>query len=205
MSSNNKVVKKYVLVAWQDSDIPDQIKDKSFGGKLAPSNKENQQGELLKLNENKLLKKKRISKRVSAIGGGDAPTGTNNAATSNGGIEKELKLDSLSISEQETNVSKLIQSNNKAMSHFVFGNQSAAANAQDGLMSIKTSNNKLDPSHRISYYEMSETLKMYKNELNDELIESLNKSYEIEHFSEWFRLMRSLYYVFYNKIFNLNQ
>jgi hypothetical protein len=26
--------KEFVLIAWQDSDVPDLIKDKSYGGKL---------------------------------------------------------------------------------------------------------------------------------------------------------------------------
>jgi hypothetical protein len=28
--------KEHILIAWQDSDVPDLIKDKSFAGKLAP-------------------------------------------------------------------------------------------------------------------------------------------------------------------------
>ena len=30
--------KEFILVAWQDTDVPVLIKDKSFAGKLAPSN-----------------------------------------------------------------------------------------------------------------------------------------------------------------------
>jgi hypothetical protein len=32
-----KPTKEYVLIAWKDSDVPDQIKDKSFAGKLPPA------------------------------------------------------------------------------------------------------------------------------------------------------------------------
>ena len=35
----NRKAKDFVLVAWKDSDVSEMIKDKSYAGKLAPTNK----------------------------------------------------------------------------------------------------------------------------------------------------------------------
>lgn len=174
MSTKNKAVgKKFILVAWQDSDVTDQIKDRSFSGRLAVSsaNKENQaagedNGDLLK------TKKRRVSKRPSIA-----------ASAASAAAVNELNIDKINLSE--TGVSRQPKSN-KASAHFVFGNQVA-----DGaLMTTKTSNNKLEQSHRISYHEMTEVLRTQRNDITDETIASLNKFYETEYFPEWHRLMK---------------
>lgn len=167
------VVKKFVLVAWQDSDVADQIKDRSFAGRLATNNKENGEevgGELLK------PKKRRVSKRPSIV-----------AASAN-----ELKLDQLTVSDEPQQQQWTTKQANGAGglgAHFVFGSQSGV---EGGLMSSKTSNNKLEQSHRISYYEMCQVLDKFRNGLADQAVESMNKLYESQYFPEWFRLMRSV-------------
>ena len=75
---------------------------------------------------------------------------------------------------------------NKLGSHFQFGNQ--ASSSSDAPMN-KTSNNKLDQSLRISYTDMSDTLKTYRPNF-DHSIELLNKQYEEDYFIEWFKLMK---------------
>ena len=74
---------------------------------------------------------------------------------------------------------------NKLGNHFQFGNQ---ASSSDAPMN-KTSNNKLDQSLRISYAEMSDTLKSYQPNFGSS-IELLNKQYEEDYFMEWFKLMK---------------
>lgn len=178
-SAKSAVVKKHVLVAWQDSDVADQIKDRAFAGRLA--NKENQENAANDANEaGKLLKKRRVSKRPSIV-----------SQT----VANELNLDSMSISTDAASKPAANQQSagSKASSHFVFGNQAA-----DGIS--KTSNNKLDQSHRISYHEMCEVLKTYRNAKTDEAIEQMNKFYEAQYFPEWFKLMKYEVYFFYGKI-----
>lgn len=193
MTSKTKmIVKKHILVAWQDSDVSDQIKDRSFAGRLANaannnfnnnnnnSNKENQPINGEDPNpDGKLLKKRRVSKRPSI-----AATAASTAAIN------ELNLDQLTVSAEGSGGTKPLMattvSANRLAAHFVFGNQAA-----DGTtMSSKTSNNKLDQSHRISYHEMSTVLSAHRDGLVDKTIESLNQAYEEKYFPEWFRLMR---------------
>lgn len=186
MSSKNKtIIKKHYLVAWQDSDVPDMIKDRSFAGRLATatSNKENHQpnkeiGDLL-LKTDKELKKRRVSKRPSIAA----------SAASTAAIN-ELNLDQLSMSAEAVVASNqrqaLAAAANRVGAHFVFGNQTA----DGGVMSSKTSNNKLEQSHRISYHEMCTVLNAQRAGIVEQTIESLNRCYEEKYFSEWLRLMR---------------
>lgn len=170
MSLKNKTIsKKYTLVAWQDSDVPDQIKDHSFAGRLVHTSldKENNPSDeptLLKTND-KSVKKKRVSKRPSI-------------AASTAAVN-ELNLDQMTVSDAPKTGSKL-------SAHFVLANQAA----DGGLVTSKTSNNKLEQEHRISYHEMCQVLKSYRNEATEEAIQSLNSFYETQYFPEWFRLMR---------------
>lgn len=75
---------------------------------------------------------------------------------------------------------------NKISNHFVFGNQ--ASSSSDALM-MKTSNNKLDQSHRISYVEMVNVLKNFKISQTDS-IQAVNMCFEKNYFPEWFKLMK---------------
>lgn len=172
MSSKTKtIVKKHILVAWQDSDVPDMIKDRSFAGRLAnsSSNKENQPGE----DDGKLLKtKRRVSKRPSI-----AATAASTAAIN------ELNLDKMAISAE---VIKPVAAASRVGAHFVFGNQAA----DGGVMNAKTSNNKLEQSLRISYHEMCTVLKANPSGLVEKTVDSLNNLYEEKNFPKWFRLMK---------------
>lgn len=202
MASKSKtIVKKHFLIAWQDSDVPDQIRDRSFAGRLAnnnTNNKENQQPDnKTQTNENaaaggKSLLKRRVSKRASLA--------TTAAAAANTTTINDLNLDQLTVSgDTVSSTSKPSLATgpvglNRVGAHFVFGNQAA-----DGTtMSSKTSNNKLEQSHRISYHEMSTVLSAHRNELVDQTIESLNHCYEEKFFPEWFRLMRFVFFFVYN-------
>ncbi|RNA37462.1 cleavage stimulation factor subunit 2 tau variant [Brachionus plicatilis] len=153
--------KDLVLVAWQDSDVADIILDKSYGGKLATSNKEN-------LAESKAdfvsSKKKRQSRRVTIAPGKSGEEGVGILAKNDYAKPKSALA--------------------KLSNHFLLGSQSTNC---DGTMN-KTSNNRLDQSHRISYIEMANTLKTYTNPYTD-TIESINQFYENNFFSEWFKLM----------------
>lgn len=73
----------------------------------------------------------------------------------------------------------------KLSNHFLLGSQSVNS---DGTIN-KTSNNKLDQTHRISYVEMANTLKTFNNSYQD-TIEAVNQYYENNFFSEWFKLMK---------------
>lgn len=185
MNKNSKIVKKYVLVSWQDADVADQIKDRSFGGKLLASsnnNKENQNdaGELVKVAEKK---KKRISKRVSNIIGSDEANNVN----------KDGDLSSIGLTNATTDstlVARKQPAFAKISNHFVFGNQTNATAADGFATMTKTSNNKLDQSQRISYVDMCEVIKNNENKHQRQLIESLNESLESEYFPKWFNLMK---------------
>lgn len=89
-------------------------------------------------------------------------------------------LNSISEKSQQNETNKFKLSN-----HFQFGNQAGLA---DGTMN-KTSNNKLNQSLRISYADMSETLKTYKS-IHEDSIEKINKNYMDDYFHEWFKLMK---------------
>ena len=52
----------------------------------------------------------------------------------------------------------------------------------------KTSNNKLDQTHRITYAEMIEVLESYKSKFSDN-IEKLNQSY-YHYFDKWLMQLR---------------
>ncbi|CAF0760215.1 unnamed protein product [Brachionus calyciflorus] len=160
--------KDLVLVAWQDSDVTDIIIDKSYGGKLVSSNKENQT-EAAKT-DLQTAKKKRQSKRVTL-----AP---------NTKLTDELSALGISSNHAIDEMAKPKSILAKLTNHFMFGNQ---ASSTDGTMN-KTSNNRLDQSHRISYVEMANTLKTVKNPYED-LIQSVNQIYEDKFFPEWFKLM----------------
>jgi hypothetical protein len=186
--TNAKIVKKYTLVSWQDADVVDQIVDRSFGGKLAAA--ASSTGSLLLANkENKpeeKVRKKRVSKRVSAAAA---------SATAIGGEDSSMGMAS---SVDEATISGTKKSHfAKVSNHFIFGNAAGASNA-DGLMGMgnKTSNNKLDQSHRISYVDMCEVIKLNQKKLGNKLVDALNKSFERDFFPEWFRLMRFVHFRF---------
>lgn len=180
----NRNVTKYVLVAWQDSDVADHVKDKSFVGKLAArkGEKENQLGKDGEKNVGgSLVKKKRISKKLSIAGGvGDS------SAHGNAELMAALGLKSDSLESAKSSSNNRDDEFTELSNHFAFGNQTSAA---DGLVSNKTSNNKLDGSLRITYAEMVRTLKSYKTPMCSE-IAKLNKHFEQDYFPEWFRLMK---------------
>ena len=90
-----------------------------------------------------------------------------------------------SMSENNKNNEKEIkQTASKLSNHFQFGNQ-----VSSGISDNRTSNNKLDQSLRISYAEMAETLEAYNPKFTKS-VEEVNKIYENEYFTEWFKLMK---------------
>ncbi len=86
---------------------------------------------------------------------------------------------------EKNNQNEVKINSNKLINHFQFGNQ---ASSTDAPMN-KTSNNKLDQSLRISYAEMSDTLKSYKPSFTRS-IENLNSLYQEKYFQEWLKLMK---------------
>jgi len=161
---------KYTLVTWTESDIPEKIIDCSFSGKLMPK-VEIKKSETENNTEKQvpIIKKKRVAGKKSIL---ENTLNTNEelyAGLSTANTEK--------INQTETN---------KLGNHFQFGNQ---ASSSDAPMN-KTSNNKLDQSLRISYAEMSDTLKSYQPNFGSS-IEFLNKQYEEDYYMEWFKLMNN--------------
>jgi len=166
MIRNKKEETKFSLVTWQDSDIPELVIDCSYAGKLMPkpANEENSTDAAVPV-----VKKKRASKKSIL-------TSSENTLDS----EMSNLINNLSEkSQNETNKFKL-------SNHFQFGNQAGLA---DGTMN-KTSNNKLNQNLRISYAEMSDTLKTYQS-VHEESIEKINKNYMDDYYSEWFKFMNN--------------